>query len=116
MHHARKIGLSSEYGSSTFCRRVIHQMMSLPLLPDQHITQTFNEIAQTDSDATILLRNFMAYVNRQWIHSTVHPVSSWCVHSLSTRTNNDQQGYHSRLNNMMMVIGIYLDTQIILYS
>ena len=49
-----------------------------------------------DGDAA--LTKFAAYMHRQWIYSTVHPLSSISVHGLSTRTNNDTEGYHRRLN------------------
>ena len=36
-------------------------------------------------------------MHRQWIYSTVHPLSSISIHGLSTRTNNDTEGYHRRV-------------------
>ncbi|XP_077868947.1 uncharacterized protein LOC144359867 [Saccoglossus kowalevskii] len=39
-----------------------------------------------------------AYVERQWILSFVMPPSTWSCYLQSVRTNNDVEGWHSRLN------------------
>ncbi|KAK3108953.1 hypothetical protein FSP39_019661 [Pinctada imbricata] len=37
-------------------------------------------------------------MDRQWFRKSVIPVESWSVFQLSIRTNNDVEGWHTRLN------------------
>jgi hypothetical protein len=38
------------------------------------------------------------YIEKTWITSSVWPVHSWSVFMRPTRTNNDVEGWHHRLN------------------
>ena len=45
----------------------------------------------------IELKKLKEYMWRQWINNSVFTLSSISVYGLSVRTNNDTEGYNSRL-------------------
>ena len=38
------------------------------------------------------------YVDNTWLQSSTWPIESWCQHNRKIRTNNDVEGWHTRLN------------------
>ena len=72
-------------------------MMALPLLHYNHIWAIFDRLAGYISPDDVLMVNFKNYIERQWMSSTVHPLTSISVFNLSIRTNNDCEGYHNRI-------------------
>ncbi len=44
------------------------------------------------------MTRLMSYIQSTWMESTVWPVSGWSVFMQATRTNNDCEGWHRRLN------------------
>ena len=72
--------------------------MALALIPEEHIPTAFTKLqgkAETEP-----LKELCRYVSATWIGSTVWPPSAWCVFMQRTRTNNDLEGWHHRLNNL----------------
>ncbi|KAH3689194.1 hypothetical protein DPMN_191833 [Dreissena polymorpha] len=61
-----------------------------------HIENVFRQLAARAN--TEPLRNLVEYIDTQWIKSKVFPVQSWCVFKHRVRTNNDVEGWHTRLN------------------
>ena len=53
----------------------------------------FNWIAEGANDA---LKPLISYVDKQWFHKFTP--EDWCVYRQTTRTNNDVEGWHNRLN------------------
>ena len=98
MKYARGVGLSQRYSACDTTRKFIRCMMALPLLPGENIRQKFEDLSLEIKEDNAELKKLAAYMHRQWIYSTVHTLSSISVHGLSTRTNNDTEGYHRRLN------------------
>jgi hypothetical protein len=45
-----------------------------------------------------MLMDLTKYIEKTWITSSVWPVHSWSVFMRPTRTNNDVEGWHHRLN------------------
>ena len=40
----------------------------------------------------------MDYVDETWLNSSAWAVQSWCMFGQTTRTNNDCEGWHHRIN------------------
>ncbi|XP_076082318.1 uncharacterized protein LOC143053402 [Mytilus galloprovincialis] len=92
----QKLGLAFSYNRRgdvfSFCRNI----MALPLLPASHIEPTFRELTSRVTDPA--LKKFSSYVRKTWITSAFYQIATWCVFNQPTRTNNDVEGWHRRLN------------------
>ena len=44
------------------------------------------------------LQNFLNILKQSWIKSSVFPPASWCMFNQQERTNNDAEGWHTKLN------------------
>ncbi|CAC5367743.1 unnamed protein product [Mytilus coruscus] len=75
----------------------IRQLMALPFLPTTHIRDTFTSLQNRAN--TPQLRDLVAYMDRQWFNNGVIQIADWCIFKRSVRTNNDVEGWHSRLNS-----------------
>ena len=76
--------------------------MALPVLPKEHIAPAFYKITKyvVEADESAGLnrhKRLVEYMRSTWIESSKFPPSSWCVHRRVVRTNNDVEGWHSRL-------------------
>jgi hypothetical protein len=69
--------------------------MALPFLPANHIEPAFHQLTQQTKDATLL--KLIRYVKKTWI-TGFYQIASCCIFNPSTRTNNDVEGWHRRLN------------------
>jgi hypothetical protein len=78
--------------TSTEERRICRLLLALPLLPAQFIRRSFENIKQ---QATGPLQAVCAYMDHQWINSSVHPPEAWSVFMLAIRTNNPTEGWHN---------------------
>ena len=94
----QEIGLTTAYREDAGTRTICRQLMSLPLLPAEHIVEFFNKIA-TQTHDMILLTRLVAYVRATWITGNVFSPEGWSVFGQSVRTNNDVEGWHYRLNH-----------------
>ena len=113
MRNIGRIGLIPRFKDDTYTKDLLHKMMALPLLPHNHIRAAYDKLARTISSDDVLLVQFKHYMERQWMTSEVHPLSSISVFKLSIRTNNDCEGYHNRLKCMSREgLYIYLHYQI----
>ncbi|KAH3739786.1 uncharacterized protein LOC127851635 [Dreissena polymorpha] len=74
----------------------MRKLLVLPFLPHNHIENVLRQLAARAN--TEPLRNLVEYIDTQWIRSNVFPVQSWCVFKHRVRTNNDVEGWHTRLN------------------
>ena len=72
------------------------KVLALPFLPAEHIPGAFTKLKEAAS--TPQNTALMDYVDSTWMKSTVWPPSSWSIFMCSTRTNNDVEGWHRRLN------------------
>ena len=59
-----------------------------------------NQEAKTFNDNRLV--TFMEYVRRQWIDSKMFPPETWCQFMRGTRTNNDLESWHHRINKRAM--------------
>ena len=106
-------GLQVAYGSDEGTFKFLRRLMALCFLPAQHITPVFRRMEQ---EATAALTPLMQYVARTWINSATWPPTCWSVYFQSVRTNNDLEGWHTRLNargragmNLYMLVALLHD-------
>ena len=92
MKNARRFGLANRYRNCETTRKFIRCMMSLALLPGEHIREQFSEALSEIKNDDSLVRSFAEYMVNQWIESSSHPLSSISVYCLNVRTNNDTEG------------------------
>ena len=100
MKYSKKIGLCSRYKDEPETRELIRRFMALSLLPSGHIKDNFIRLKVSIPFTDSTLRVLASYMERQWIESTVHSLSSISVYNISIRTNNDCEGYHHRINRI----------------
>ena len=71
--------------------------MALPLLPPEHIRPTFHHIKPSTSTSPI--DSLLAYMQNTWITGRTWTPLDWSVYGVAVRTNNDVEGWHTRLNH-----------------
>ncbi|KAK3102116.1 hypothetical protein FSP39_008907 [Pinctada imbricata] len=98
----QELGLSPAYRDDDDTHSFTRQLMALPFLPATHIQPAFDQL-KTRTDTTPL-NALVDYIDRQWITNPIFPPSSWSVHRMTVRTNNDVEDnirtfcWHTRLN------------------
>jgi len=94
----QELGLTNAYmhdnGTKTLCK----QLMSLPLLPHEHIIPIFDRLTERAGDLENLI-SLCNYVRNTWIRGPVFSPINWSVFGQSIRTNNDVEGWHYRMNH-----------------
>lgn len=90
--------------------------MALPYLPKEHILSSFHRLREMVPVSNRLMIKFMAYINENWMCNETFPVKSWCVFGQPTRTNNDVEGWHNRLNRKARGASLHLYVMIKLLS
>ena len=76
--------------------RLLRQIMALPMLPPEHIIETFNVITEDLTDPNVLL--FVEYIHSKWLQHSVWSIEDISVFKQSICMNNDVEGWHRRLN------------------
>ena len=67
--------------------------MALSLLPEVIVENTYDDLlAEMLTELRNKLNDLLEYFQGQWLIKV--PISQWCVHSLSFRTNNNAPGKH----------------------
>lgn len=79
------------------CEQACAEGDGAPLLPAEHIRPAFEQLVLQVADRPVLL-DLLSYVGDTWITSTIWPIPSWSVYNKTIRTNNDCEGWHSRMN------------------
>jgi len=65
--------------------------MALPLLPESIIDDTYDQLlGNLSPQIRKTMNGLLDYFQDQWF--TRVPISQWCVHGLSMRTNNNAEG------------------------
>ena len=90
------MGLAAAYDRDEGSYRLIKNLMALPFLPEGEISPAFARLR--NRAASDQMEELMAYIDRQWVSSTIFPPSDWSVYGQSVRTNNDLEGWHHGLN------------------
>lgn len=89
-------GLKVAYQECGSVHTYIRQLLALPYMPAEHIPQIFENL---QSNTTPALLPQTKYINDTWIHNAIYPVVPWSVFGMATRTNNDVEGWHNRVNS-----------------
>ncbi|XP_006814468.2 uncharacterized protein LOC100373162 [Saccoglossus kowalevskii] len=90
------VGLHQSYMKKDATYKLLRQVLALPYLPEELILDMFEKLREKAT--TDKLKEVFNYVDRQWIRSSVMPPSTWNCYLQTVRTNNDLEGWHSRLN------------------
>ena len=72
--------------------KFVRKLMALPLIPEEHVVPSFEAMT------TGVLERLVDYIDQTWIRSRTWPVVSWCVYGQTIRTNNEVEGWHTRMN------------------
>ncbi|CAM2723168.1 unnamed protein product [Rotaria socialis] len=76
--------------------------MALALLPEPIIEDTYDELlAAMSIEIKNKLNDLLQYFQGQWFVKV--PMSQWCVHGFSMRTNNNAEAFHSRFNRRVQI-------------
>ena len=95
----QNVGLQSAYQTDDRVNRICRLTMALPFLPATVIPSTFDsELEFSENSVRPELQAHIDYVRRNWVDSEVWPPSTWSVYLQPTRTNNNVEGWHRRLN------------------
>ena len=70
--------------------------MALPVLPAPHIKPVFETLVATSPP---VFSPFINYIWEQWIEGNIFTVTDLSIFGMETRTNNDVEGYHYRINS-----------------
>jgi hypothetical protein len=85
-------------------RSICKQLMSLNFIPWQKVLVCWENLVQKGKDLKLKrcdaekLVKFLRYVKFYLIQNNTWPPSTWCVFMQSIRTNNDTEGWHTRLH------------------
>ena len=90
------IGLQRAYSEDRGTHKFIRKLMALPFLPSEHIQPLFDKMVERATSQQ--LTELVTYVESTWITSEMWPPATWSIFMRSTRTNNDIEGWHFRLN------------------
>ena len=92
----QELGLQRAYSEDRGTHKFIRKLMALPFLPSEHIQPLFDKMVERATSQQ--LTELVTYVESTWITSEMWPPATWSVFMRSTRTNNDIEGWHFRLN------------------
>ena len=99
----KELGLGPLYKTDIRVKTYCRQLLSLNLLPAEKIRKRFADIkeqVQKLPDMT-LLNEFCLYVENTWINSTVWPPENWSMYKQMRRTNNNVEGFHNRIKQIV---------------
>jgi hypothetical protein len=89
--------LQQAYITDPAVHKFVRRLLALPLLPKEHIVPVFNALSPRCPEGP--LSTLCTYIRGKWMREQgCFPPSSWCAYRQATRTNNDAEGYHHRLN------------------
>ena len=83
----QELGLATEYQATTSTKVLLRQLLSLPLLPKEHIRAAFTLLEE--QVASPLQRRLFMYVENTWINGDTWTPARWSVFGQPVRTNND---------------------------
>ncbi|CAF1666654.1 unnamed protein product [Rotaria magnacalcarata] len=89
----QRLGLCTIYNHDGDVKNFCRQLMALPLLPEPDIEDTYDELVRDlSTNLSKKMKHSLEYFQERWFAKV--PVSQWCVHGLSMRTNNNAEGTH----------------------
>ncbi|CAF4036620.1 unnamed protein product [Rotaria magnacalcarata] len=98
----QRLGLCTIYNHDDDVKHFCRQLMALPLLPEPVIEDTYDKLVRDlSTNMSKKMKHLLEYFREQWFAKV--PMSQWCVHGLSMRTNNNAEAFHSRFNRRVLV-------------
>ena len=94
--HIKQLGLQQPYNTDRLTQLFCKKLMALPYLPHEHIQPVCQRLSREAT--TEPLKQLTRYIQTTWIDSSWCPPRRWSVFQQATRTNNDLEGWHRRLN------------------
>ena len=91
----QELGLATTYTQRGAEYRYVRSLLALPFLPPTDIVRAFDQLDQTANSPE--LQQLNRYIRSTWLDN-----ATWCprtcsVHQQRVRTNNDVEGWHTRL-------------------
>ena len=97
-----KLGLVLEYHANNNFKHFLKSVMTLPMLPSEDITPTFDFLSSTFVSFTlnenIQIEKFKRYYKQQWL-TRIGP-SQLSVFTSKSTTNNGAESYHAKIGNI----------------
>ena len=81
-----ELGLLRAYNQREALYCFVKKIMALPFLPHEQISGAFYELKALATDDVV--KQFMGYVERQWIVSEFFQPRRWCIFKEDVRTNS----------------------------
>ena len=111
-----KLGLVLEYHANNNFKHFLKSVMTLPMLPSEDITPTFDFLSSTFVSFTlnenIQIEKFKRYYKQQWL-TRIGP-SQLSVFTSKSTTNNGAESYHAKIGNIFKCnhpnIWVFCDT------
>ncbi|XP_061178328.1 uncharacterized protein LOC133186965 [Saccostrea echinata] len=92
----QELGLRTTYTKRGAEYRYIRSLMALPFLPSADIQPAFDRLSARATSQE--LQQLVAYMDSNWIGSAVWQPRNWSIFQTNVRTNNDVEGWHTRIN------------------
>lgn len=97
----QELGLTREYRENEEVRMQVRMCAALAFLRPEDISDGWLEIHSKSPDVTKLAEFFDYFVER-WLENDEIPVSLWSCYGRRHRTTNAVEGWHSKINNMLV--------------
>ncbi|CAF4880865.1 unnamed protein product [Rotaria socialis] len=98
----QRVGLSTSYNNDNDIKHSCRKVMALALLSEPIIEDTYDELLATmPIEIKHTLNDLLQYFQGQWFVKV--PISQWCAHGFSMRTNNNAEAFHSRFNRRVQI-------------
>lgn len=98
----QQFGLQREYNKKEELYSVVRMVFALALLPTSHIATGYAYIkAKADSLSLPSTDRLFQYFERYWLGQSYWGPSDWSMFGMPTRTNNDLEGWHTKLNRSL---------------
>ena len=90
------MNIASKLSNDVGTKSLMCCYMALPVLPAPHIQPVFEALVTMSPP---LYNPFINYIREQWIEGNIFTVTDLSIFGMETRTNNDVEGYHYRINS-----------------
>lgn len=93
----QELGLAGLYLRNDNFRLLVRILMSLAFLPNEEVGPTFLSIEAKYGKFSEPVTNFFNYFHNQWVKD----IDIWNVNGQQIRTNNDLEGWHSKMSKFL---------------
>ena len=100
MFFLQKLGYINDYNNKNFEGKMLRKLMCLSYIPEEFIVSKFNEI-KCELLEKNLYADLLDYMEKTYIYGNIWKPKYWSVYNMTVRTNNNVEGWHSRLNTVV---------------